>query len=162
MRRGECGELWSGLRREFFCRMKIKSGFDLNSMTEKRAQLKYEKCKAAKGGTMLSRYTIIHCVGYICIGSHQLASSGGLGALKVDDRNQAHHHQQPPFLHANQLVLICRLISKEEKNQRLHFLFRLSVDGKFTFVDNRVAMILGICRFEHCSIINLFLINGFY
>lgn len=159
VRRGECGQLWPGLRREFFCRMKNKSAFELNSLAGKRAELKYEKCKTANG-TMPSRYMIIHCVGYICNGSHKLTSSG-VDASKVDEQNpqcQTSHYTAPtqpahqhfpknPILvneqQTNQLVLICRPIAKEEKNQRLHFFSRLSVDGKFTFVDNRVAMILG-------------------
>lgn len=117
--RDDHSRLWPGLRREFFCRMKNKSAFDLN---RKRAELKYERGRTVNGGFVPNRYMIIHCVGFIFNFYSPLCQFDAA---------------------ENHLVLLCRPIAKEEKNQKLHFLSRLSVDAKFTFVDHRVAFILG-------------------
>ncbi|XP_051916835.1 aryl hydrocarbon receptor nuclear translocator-like protein 2 isoform X1 [Hippocampus zosterae] len=123
--------LCSGARRSFFCRMKCNKNF--GKVEEKELQASTSKKKESQ------KYCTVHCTGYMrSWHSSQLEAEGEGDADKQDSSHfsclvavgRIHSHSSPQ-------------INGDFRVKPTEFITRYTMDGKFTFVDQRATTILG-------------------
>ncbi|XP_077372642.1 aryl hydrocarbon receptor nuclear translocator-like protein 2 isoform X2 [Festucalex cinctus] len=122
--------LCSGARRSFYCRMKSNKNF---VKVEKELQASTSKKKESQ------KYCTVHCTGYMRRWhSSQLEAEGEGDADKQDSA------------HFSCLVAVGRIHSHSSSQvngdfrvKPTEFITRYTMDGKFTFVDQRATTILG-------------------
>ncbi|XP_049578806.1 aryl hydrocarbon receptor nuclear translocator-like protein 2 isoform X1 [Syngnathus scovelli] len=122
--------LCSGARRSFFCRMKCNKNLKVE---EKELQASTSKKKESQ------KYCTVHCTGYMrSWHSSQLEAEGQCDADKQDSS------------HFSCLVAVGRIHSNSSPQvngafrvKPTEFVTRYTMDGKFTFVDQRATTILG-------------------
>uniref|UniRef100_A0A3Q2YVT1 Basic helix-loop-helix ARNT like 2 n=1 Tax=Hippocampus comes TaxID=109280 RepID=A0A3Q2YVT1_HIPCM len=123
--------LCSGARRSFFCRMKCNKNFV--KVEEKELQASTSKKKESQ------KYCTVHCTGYMrSWHSSQLEAEGEGDADKQDSSHfsclvavgRIHSHSSPQ-------------VNGDFRVKPTEFITRYTMDGKFTFVDQRATTILG-------------------
>ncbi|XP_067358086.1 aryl hydrocarbon receptor nuclear translocator-like protein 2 isoform X2 [Channa argus] len=123
--------LCSGARRSFFCRMKY------NKISVKVEEKEFKASTSQKKESQ--KYCTVHCTGYMrSWPTSQLGADGEGEAEKQDGSHfsclvavgRIHSHSSPQ-------------VNGEVRVKPTEFITRCAMDGKFTFVDQRVTTILG-------------------
>ncbi|XP_058501246.1 aryl hydrocarbon receptor nuclear translocator-like protein 2 isoform X1 [Solea solea] len=123
--------LCSGARRSFFCRMKY------NKISVKVEEKEFQASSSKKKESQ--KYCTVHCTGYMrSWPTSQLGAEGEGEAEKQDSSHfsclvavgRVHSHSSPQ-------------VNGEVKVKSTEFTTRYTMDGKFTFVDQRATTILG-------------------
>ncbi|XP_061578103.1 aryl hydrocarbon receptor nuclear translocator-like protein 2 isoform X2 [Cololabis saira] len=123
--------LCSGARRSFFCRMKY------NKISVKVEEKEYQANSSKKKESQ--KYCTVHCTGYMR--SWPTSQMGADGEGEVDKQDSSHF---------SCLVAVGRVhshsspqVNGEVRVKPTEFVTRCTMDGKFTFVDQRATTILG-------------------
>nr|XP_034328763.1 protein cycle isoform X1 [Crassostrea gigas] len=130
--------LCSGARRSFFCRMKSGSSMSyLGLKSEKEMDL--ELCSRKKKSDRKS-FTVIHCTGYL--------KSWPSSSLDMKEQDDSEDNCDLSCLVAvGQIKTSCdkKIIDRDSNiNVRpIEYVSRMSIDGKFTFVDQGATILLG-------------------
>lgn len=130
--------LCSGARRSFFCRMKSGSSMSyLGLKSEKEMDL--ELCSRKKKSDRKS-FTVIHCTGYL--------KSWPSSSLDMKEQDESEDNCDLSCLVAvGQIKTSCdkNIIDRDSNiNVRpIEYVSRMSIDGKFTFVDQGATILLG-------------------
>ncbi|XP_037539393.1 aryl hydrocarbon receptor nuclear translocator-like protein 2 [Nematolebias whitei] len=123
--------LCSGARRSFFCRMKYNK--IPVKVEEKESQANSSKKKESQ------KYCTVHCTGYMRSWPTSQMSSEGKGEADKQDNSffsclvavgRVHSHSTPQ-------------VNGEVRVKPTEFITRYTMDGKFTFVDQRATTFLG-------------------
>ncbi|XP_077425569.1 aryl hydrocarbon receptor nuclear translocator-like protein 2 isoform X3 [Vanacampus margaritifer] len=123
--------LCSGARRSFYCRMKSNKNFVKDE--EKELQASTSKKKESQ------KYCTVHCTGYMRSWHSSLLEAEGEGDADKQDSS-----------HFSCLVAVGRIhchsssqVNGDFRVKATEFITRYTMDGKFTFVDQRATTILG-------------------
>ncbi|XP_064601070.1 protein cycle-like [Liolophura sinensis] len=133
--------LCSGARRSFFCRMKCgnKSSSSTSAVkTEKKPEL--EVCQRKKKSGRKS-FSIIHCTGYLKSWSSSRVGLVEEGEWEGDGCNLS------CLVAVGRVEPVCSPYNIPDNShiqvRQTEFVSRHSIDGKFTYIDQRVTVILG-------------------
>ncbi|XP_061166976.1 protein cycle-like [Saccostrea echinata] len=132
--------LCSGARRSFFCRMKSGSSVtDLCSGLKSEKDIDLELCSRKKKSDRKS-FTVIHCTGYL--------KSWPSSSLDMKEQEDSEDNCDLSCLVAvGQIKTTCdrKLVDRDSDiNVRsIEYVSRMSIDGKFTFVDQGATILLG-------------------